>query len=98
VAGRFSKRHKRYIREEENKFNKQVMDILLVQMSLLASSGSLRLSENARVSLLFCRGGASLKFIKNSFKILSYHHHNGNVLNRTSMDIGPFITKLLDET
>jgi hypothetical protein len=40
---------------------------------------------------------ASLKYIKNSFKILSYHHHNGNVLNRTSMDIGPFITKLSDE-
>jgi hypothetical protein len=35
VAGRFSKRHKRYIREEDNKFTKQVMDKLLVQMSLL---------------------------------------------------------------
>jgi hypothetical protein len=35
VAGRFSKRHKRYIREEDNKFSKQVMDKLLIQMSLL---------------------------------------------------------------
>jgi hypothetical protein len=35
VVGRFSKRHKRYTREEDNKFNKQVMDKLLVQMSLL---------------------------------------------------------------
>jgi hypothetical protein len=35
VAGRFSKRHKRYIREEDNKSNKQVMDKLLIQMSLL---------------------------------------------------------------
>jgi hypothetical protein len=31
----FFKRHKRYIREEDNKFNKQVMDKLLIQMSLL---------------------------------------------------------------
>jgi hypothetical protein len=36
VAGRFSKRHKRYIREENNKLNKQVMmDKLLTQMYLL---------------------------------------------------------------
>jgi hypothetical protein len=35
VAGRFSKRHKRYIREEDNKMNKQVIDTLLIQMSLL---------------------------------------------------------------
>jgi hypothetical protein len=38
VAGGFSKRHKRYIREEDNKMNKQVMDKqhkLLIQMSLL---------------------------------------------------------------
>jgi hypothetical protein len=35
VAGRFSKLHKRYIREEDIKSNKQVMDKLLVQMSLL---------------------------------------------------------------
>jgi hypothetical protein len=35
VAGRFSKGHKRYIREEDNKSNKQVMDKLLIQMSLL---------------------------------------------------------------
>jgi hypothetical protein len=35
VAGRFSKRHKRYIREEDNTSNKQVMDKLRVQMSLL---------------------------------------------------------------
>jgi hypothetical protein len=35
VAGRFSKRHKRCIREEDNKSNKQVMDKLLIQMSLL---------------------------------------------------------------
>jgi hypothetical protein len=38
VAGRFSKRHKRYIREEENKVNKEVMDKLLIQMSLLVLS------------------------------------------------------------
>jgi hypothetical protein len=30
-------------------------------------------------------------------KNYSHHHHNGNVLNRTSMDIAPFITNLLDE-
>jgi hypothetical protein len=35
VAGRFLKRHKRYIREENNKLNKQIMDKLLIQMSLL---------------------------------------------------------------
>jgi hypothetical protein len=35
VAGRFSKRHKRCIREEDNKSNKQVMYKVLIQMSLL---------------------------------------------------------------
>jgi hypothetical protein len=33
VAGRFSKRHKRYIREEDIKSNKQVIAKLLIQMS-----------------------------------------------------------------
>jgi hypothetical protein len=32
-----------------------------------------------------------------AIKILSHHHDNGNVLNRGSMDKGPFITNLLDE-
>jgi hypothetical protein len=32
---RFSKRHKRCIREEDNKSNKQVIAKLLIQMSLL---------------------------------------------------------------
>jgi hypothetical protein len=35
-----------------------------------------------------------LKILRIEF---SHHHDNGNVLNRTSMDIGPFITNLLDE-
>jgi hypothetical protein len=35
VGGRFSKCHKRYIREEDSKSNKKVMDKLLIQMSLL---------------------------------------------------------------
>jgi hypothetical protein len=35
VAGRFSKRHKRCIREEDNKSNKQVIAKLLIHMSLL---------------------------------------------------------------
>jgi hypothetical protein len=35
VAGRFSNRHKRYIREKDSKLNKQVMDKPLIQMSLL---------------------------------------------------------------
>jgi hypothetical protein len=35
VADRFSKRHMRCIREEDNKSNIQIMDKLLVQMSLL---------------------------------------------------------------
>jgi hypothetical protein len=35
VAGRIATHHKRYIREEDNKMNKQVMDELLIQMSLL---------------------------------------------------------------
>jgi hypothetical protein len=36
MAGRFSKRHKRCIREEDNKSNKQVIIAkLLIQMSLL---------------------------------------------------------------
>jgi hypothetical protein len=35
VAGRFSKRHMRCTREEDNKSNEQIMDKLLVQMSLL---------------------------------------------------------------
>jgi hypothetical protein len=30
VAGRFSKQHKRYIREEDNKSNKAIMDKLLM--------------------------------------------------------------------
>jgi hypothetical protein len=30
-------------------------------------------------------------------KIYSYHHDNGNVLNRTSMDIDLFSTNLSDE-
>jgi hypothetical protein len=34
VGGRFSKRHMRCIREEDNKSNKQIMDKLLIQMSL----------------------------------------------------------------
>jgi hypothetical protein len=34
VAGRFSKCHMRCIREEDNKSNKQIMDKLLVQLSL----------------------------------------------------------------
>jgi hypothetical protein len=33
----------------------------------------------------------------NSFKILSYHHDNGNVLNQSSMDIDLFRTNLPDE-
>jgi hypothetical protein len=35
VAGKFSKRHKRYIREEDNKLNTQMIAKLLIQMSLL---------------------------------------------------------------
>jgi hypothetical protein len=35
VAGRFLNRHKRCIREEDNKLNKQVIAKLLIQMSLL---------------------------------------------------------------
>jgi hypothetical protein len=38
VAGRFSKRHKRCIREDNYKPNKQVIAKLLIQMSLLARS------------------------------------------------------------
>jgi hypothetical protein len=34
VAGRFPNRQKRYIREEDNKSNKKVMDKLLMQMPL----------------------------------------------------------------
>jgi hypothetical protein len=37
VPGRFSKLHNSYIREEDYKSNKQIMDKLLVQMSLLVS-------------------------------------------------------------
>jgi hypothetical protein len=33
----------------------------------------------------------------NSFKILSYHHDNGNVLNQNSMDIDLFRTNLSDK-
>jgi hypothetical protein len=43
----------RYIREEDSKSNKQVMDKLL-----MASSRSNLFFLNARVSFLFCRGGA----------------------------------------
>jgi hypothetical protein len=35
VVGRFSKRHKGCIREEDNISNIQIMDKLLIQMSLL---------------------------------------------------------------
>jgi hypothetical protein len=35
MVGRFSNPHKRYIREEDNKSNEQIMDKLLIQMSLL---------------------------------------------------------------
>jgi hypothetical protein len=37
VAGRLSKRHKRYIREENNKSNKQVMDKLLINTDVSIS-------------------------------------------------------------
>jgi hypothetical protein len=37
VAGRFSKRHKRYIREEDNKLNKQVMDKVLMNTDVSIS-------------------------------------------------------------
>jgi hypothetical protein len=37
------------------------------------------------------------QIIKNSSKILSYRHDNGNVLNRTSMDIDLLNTNLLDK-
>jgi hypothetical protein len=40
---------------------------------------------------------AIAQILKNWNRKLSHHHKNGNVLNRTYMDIGPFITKLLDE-
>jgi hypothetical protein len=40
---------------------------------------------------------ATRKIIKNSFKILSYHHDNGDVLNRSSMDIDLFNTNLSDK-
>jgi hypothetical protein len=35
VADRFSKRHKRCIREEDDKSNNRLIDKLLIQMSLL---------------------------------------------------------------
>jgi hypothetical protein len=35
MAGRFLNRHKRCIREEDNKLNKQVIAEVLIQMSLL---------------------------------------------------------------
>jgi hypothetical protein len=37
LEGRFSKRHMRCIREEDNKSNKQVIAKVLIQMSLLTS-------------------------------------------------------------
>jgi hypothetical protein len=35
MGGRFSKRHKRYIREEDNKSNKQVMDKVRMSLSVV---------------------------------------------------------------
>jgi hypothetical protein len=37
------------------------------------------------------------KILRIEMKNYSHHHDNGNVLNRTSMDINLFRTNLLDE-
>jgi hypothetical protein len=37
------------------------------------------------------------KILRIEIKNYSHHHDNGNVLNRTSMDINLFNTNLLDE-
>jgi hypothetical protein len=37
------------------------------------------------------------KILRIEMKNYSHHLDNGNVLNQTSMDIGPFIANLLDE-
>jgi hypothetical protein len=37
------------------------------------------------------------KILRIEMKNYSHHLDNGNILNQTSMDKGPFITKLLDE-
>jgi hypothetical protein len=50
-----------------------------------------------RVELSFFECVAEVRDSPNSFKILSHHDDNGNVLNITSMDIDLFDTNLLDE-
>jgi hypothetical protein len=37
------------------------------------------------------------KILRIEMKNYSHHNDNVNILNRTSMDIGPFITNLSDE-
>jgi hypothetical protein len=37
------------------------------------------------------------KLLRIEMKNYSHHNDNGNVLNRTSMDIGPFTTNLPEE-
>jgi hypothetical protein len=37
------------------------------------------------------------KILRIEMKNHSYHHDNGNLLNRSSMDIAPFITNISDE-
>jgi hypothetical protein len=88
VAGRFLKHHMRCIREENSKLSKQVM----------ASSLSIRLSENMpRRCAIPHDSPKFFKILRIEMKNYSHHHDNGNVLNRTSMDVAPFITNLPDE-
>jgi hypothetical protein len=72
VAGRFSKRHKKYIREDNNKLNKQVMDKLLIQMSLLGVfPPELTFCECAGLSFVLPRRCADSQFLR--IEMENYH-------------------------
>ena len=70
---------------------KCVTFLIVMLMEWLACSVRNWAFLNARDSL------ATRKIIKNSNGKLSHQHENGNVLNRTSMDVHLFNTNLLDE-
>jgi hypothetical protein len=74
VAGRFSKRRKRYIREEDNKMNKKVMDKLLIQMSLLVLYYNSTRGKSKRVVLVaFATTRVNTRMRQVKFTVFVHH-------------------------
>jgi hypothetical protein len=69
--------------------------LLHLELNLKTNIGEFPLIPTFSIT---CRGGARyLAIAQNSFRILSHHDDNGNVLNQSSMDIDLFNTNLPDE-